>query len=62
MRTTCLRCEQEGVTTALVRTARGGICPVHEPAFLQRLYDNAKLTLGIPRKLELAHKGIPAKH
>jgi hypothetical protein len=61
VRTTCLRCEQDGKTTNLVRTSRGGICPVHEPAFLQRLIDNAKLTLGIPTKLDLANKGIPAR-
>ena len=55
MRDTCLRCENEGQTTRLIITDRGGICPVHEPTFLQTLIDNAKIRLGIP--LELEHRG-----
>jgi hypothetical protein len=59
MRTTCLRCEQEGETTLLVVTSRGGVCPVHDAEFLQRMVDNAKKTLGIPLKLNT--KGAPRR-
>lgn len=57
MRDTCLRCENEGERTQLVLTIRGGICPIHEPEFLQRLINNAKLTLGIP--LSFDPRGTP---
>jgi hypothetical protein len=33
-RTTCLRCELNGVETALIKSKRGGICPLHEPEWL----------------------------
>jgi hypothetical protein len=59
MRDTCLRCEQAGNVTKLVRTPRGGICPVHDATFLNRLYENAKLTLGIP--LQLNQRGRPSR-
>lgn len=53
-RTTCLHCEQENVTTQLIQTGYGGICPVHSPEFLAwlRRFDQ------VP-KPKLLNRGTP---
>lgn len=53
-RDTCLYCEHEGVTTKLIQTGRGGLCPVHSRDFIATL-------LGAEKKVEpeLRLVGVP---
>lgn len=51
-RTTCLYCAQEGVTTELIQTPRGGFCPTHGDrtllAAMQQL-ERAEAFLSLPK-------------
>lgn len=60
-RSTCLYCENEGVTTQLVQTTRGGLCPIHSADLLAALDANARHTLGLPDPALLPNRpGLPA--
>lgn len=61
-RTTCLRCEQAGVTTQLEQTFRGGICPVHEPDLISGIRTFALAILGLPPRPVLADRGKSTIH
>lgn len=59
MRTTCLYCENDGVTTPLVESGRGLACPIHSADFIQAVRRNALATLGLANIRTVGRQGVP---
>ena len=61
MRTTCLYCEHEGVTTPLVRIAQWGCCPIHSKDYIREATTPPEGYAYVRRPV-LTDRGIPNRN